>query len=237
MIDQSPHLPSKKERTNSTMKTIRIVWLAVEMALRTAGSIGVWVVAVTPGSVTEKVYAGYNFPSEIKKRIDILPREIEHAQYLIRLTDEIEKLQASDANWIKHGYEILAFAKDHFWDITQKLPEIARAQIEKSRDLMVIKNNIEHMPRETLESMILVLMSYLLLAHLVRFFRIWDRDTFTDAIRKKVYRKTLWLSDPEVFTQEVSMHFQEHFWKIPTEKEIITLLDEAMRARKWKSWE
>ncbi len=218
------------------MQVIRFVWFAVEVALKAAGPIGVWVVAITPGPIVEKVSAWYNFPSEIAKRINTVPREIENAEYLIWLANDVEKLQSSDANWIEKGYELLAFSKNHFWDITKKLPEIADEQIKKSRDLMTLKNNIVHMPLETMESMIIVLMSCLILAHMIRFFRIWDGDTFFDMGRKKAYRKVNWRSDPDKFVREISGYFEDNFWRTPTEEEIMTLLEDAIRARKKKTW-
>ncbi len=163
-------------------KTISATVFAVEIALRSLVVPAAVATAIAPGSMGNKIEAGIMAPAKIYKMLQGIPRDIENIDKITKIVEKswsVEKIKELIIVWREEITRLYKREKERFWEIVEWY------------------KNYREMPLETLTSIIIVILLYLLLASSVRLIRLGDRDTWLDATRKKLAR-LLWLKQATV---------------------------------------
>jgi len=175
---------------------------AVLLTVQAAASflvVPAWVAALTSEwSVVEKTIEGAKVPVDLVNWVRSIPENIE-------TIDDLDAfLEDTETEWIKEGLSNF-WNKTRLWakvwvDVSSQAIWYATDQFSRMKQWV---NNLQEMRIQTIIATISAILLYLMIVLSMKTARLWARDSWSDSLRKKSFRKVFNISDEQVILSQM----------------------------------
>lgn len=199
-------------------KSVQVVLLATEIAVRALIVPAAAITAMSSWDIAEKTISWMQTTSKLKEIISSIPKEVEQADLLVSTVNDLESIHSNEDDWWwEKMKQVKQIADERLPSIIQTLKDLWSKGFQHLSDLKQGKENFEHMPTQTIISIILVISIYLIFASALELIRLWDRDGMLTKIRKWGYRCI-------TGKKSLETHIKQILGEDITEEKLITIL-------------